>query len=608
MSRKKKLGRHKKPGPKHGSTQTEHLTKLDRVDQIRHRLTDLAGSNMVQSMRESWELTKSGMGEDISIYLKAATEAANMVHKTPAILDKYAINIDSGTDRYASVMLSPIDQILYYRANPWLVAIRVIGIKNLNKATALASQFRGFDSFQKQFLRDALDPRKKDMIFTACRSAGKTWLTSLAMMIMVYLIPSMRVMIVSGSKEQSDNLYRYFIDMIANTYFMRLVKGDPLKTRTETIAGGWVRAFPASHKAVHGPRPDIVICDEACKADSDIILAAFSAAMSAQDPKFIVMSTPDSMVHVFYDWLVEAWDQQKMTPVELSKIPVKWTLYERTAFQCRWITQDAIDNLTYMYGGKNTHEYKIYVLGQPAPAEGLVFDEELIHEQMIKELPKTVRMDFEDEMGAMVTDEIEAEYSFYTTGLDAGGKHPSAIVDACEDQVGNVYIIGDEEIRARMGDDPIIDATYVHARENWSKVWADAAPVQYFLNRKLRKKLQEDNLPGLSILPFNKFKGPMISATRGLLEARMLFFIKRKCERLLNQLLTYSYSETEGNEMPQKGDDDHVDAFMCTVWPHRNTYLNRKYKKATNKVYNLDEHLEEINRDPFLERPIELTR
>lgn len=614
-------GRHgprKKPGPKKGRRQDPHPTKLDKIDLVRDRFVNLSSSGVVGALRKEWELSKSGMGQDISVYLKACREAADIVHKNPDVLDEYHINIETGYDHYAAKMLKPVEQVIYYRANPWVVANVIIGKKNLNKATALASRFDSFAPWQKQYLRDFLDPRKHNMIFTACRSAGKTWLTALGTLIMSYLMPSVRIMIASGSDSQSRMLYKYFADMIADTYYMRLVKGKPLKTQTDTIDGGWIQAFPASHKAVHGPRPDVVIVDEACKADSDIILAAMSAAMSAQDPKFIVQSTPDSMVHIFYEWLLAAWEQQEMTEVELSQVPffARWHLYEKTAFECDWITEDAIDALTYKYGGKNTHEYKIYVLGKPAPAEGLVFDEELLQRCMIDELPKTVTVYMEDEFGSMIEDVQEAEYSFYTTGLDAGGKHPTAIVDGCEDQIGNVYLFDNEEVRARSGDDPIINATYDHASRNWSKVQADAAPIQYFLNRKLRKKLQEDGLPGLSILPFQKLKGSMISAFRGLLEGHndsnpmipKLYIVKLKCEKLLKQLFTYSYSEKEFDEMPQKGDDDHVDAGLCCVWPHRRTLLSKKYKRAALKLYNLDEHMEDVDHNPFSEtRPIELT-
>ena len=419
---------------------------------------------------------------------------------------------------------------------------------------------------------------------------------------MSYLMPKIRIMIISGSQEQSDNLYRYFRDIAEGTPYQRLVKEAIYKTKTDTLAGGWVRAFPASHKKVHGPRPDVVVGDELCKAESDIILAAYSAAMSAQSPKFIAMSTPDAMEHIFHEWAMEAEQQSRMTPVELALVPSvqRWHYYHLTAYECPWITPEAIEALTHKYGGRTSHEYKIYVLGQFAPAEGLVFNEEWIDSSIILELPKTVTFDTEDETGNIVTIEDEIALSFHTTGLDVGSKHPTGIVVACEDQLGNVYIIDNAEVSGRSGDEPIIAEVHRKAQTYTSGVWADAAPIQTFTNKKIKKKLAEDNLPTLHVISFKKEKTNMISVVRGLMESGKIFILKRKCEKLINQLYTYAYDEREDVDMPAKGNDDHVDAFLLAVWPHRRTYLKTHYKKSYARVFNMDRHMEHIERDPYI--------
>lgn len=524
-----------------------------------------------------------------------------VVNENPMILDDYAIDIETGKDPMKDIILSPIEKIIHFRANPWLVAELVFGDKNLNKAAALAAKFKSFIPFQKRFLRDCLDPRVENILFRACRSGAKTWLTALATDIMSYLMPRIRIMIVSGSQEQSDNLYRYFKDLAEGSPYERLVKETMYKTKTYTIAGGWIQAFPASHKKVHGPRPDVVIVDEACKAASDIILAAQSAAMSAKKPKFIVMSTPDAMVHIFHDWDEQAMVQTKMTPVELAAVPAyeRWHHYHLSAYQCPWLEPETIQALTAKYGGKHTHEYKIYVLGEFAPAEGLVFNEDWIQSAIIDKLPEKLLIDIEKEDGSVETVEDEIAFCAYTTGLDVGGKHPSAIVSGCEDQLGDVYIIDNAEVMARSGDEPVIAEHLRQAEKYHSRSFADAAPVQYFTNRKIRKALQEKNLQGLQIISFQKDKLNMITNAKGLFENGKLHILK-SCWKLINQLYTYAYDENRTDEMPAKGNDDHVDAFLCCLYAHRNTYLNTKYRKAVGKVYNMDEHMEPINRNPFI--------
>jgi hypothetical protein len=93
----------------------------------------------------------------------------------------------------------------------------------------------------------------------------------------------------------------------------------------------------------------------------------------------------------------------------------------------------------------------------------------------------------------------------------------------------------------------------------------------------------------------------MISAVKSLFESGMLFIHKR-CSKLINQLFTYTYDENKQDNMPMKGNDDHVDAFLLAVFRYRNNYMTRKYKKMNMKIYNLDEHLEPVNPSPFVGR------
>ena len=583
------------------------LTKMERVDTVRDTFQFIGKSKLYEGLKNAWGREKAGLGVDLNSYFAASDQAVSMIYSHPDILDHYAMKPDKHGNWYDpikenNIVLGQVETIIYFWANPWLVAEEIIGLDNLNKAAVLARKFVAFTQFQKLFLRDYLDPRVHNMIFIACRSAGKTWLTALAMLIKSYLAPSINLMVMSGSQEQSDNLYKYYADMTTKTRYEDFIEKQT-RLRTFTRAGGWIRSFPASHKAVHGPRPDDVIIDEACKAESDIIMAGMSAAMSAKTPKFMVMTTPDKMVHIVHEWWRQAQEQAEMTPEELENVPIqaRWKMYHLSAFDCHWISSEVIENLTYKYGGRNTHEYKIYVLGQFAPAEGLVFIEENINDSLISKLLDTIQVPVELEDGSIIFSEEEPVYSFYTTGLDAGSKHPSAIITACEDQVGNIYIIDDEEIKGRMGDEPIIQASFDQAKKYWSHIYADAAPVQTFLNQKLRSKLKEVSLPGLSVIPFNKNKLPMISAVKGMFEAGILFIVGKpgcKAEKLVNQLYTYAYEDNENSEMPMKGNDDHVDAFLLACWPHRNTFLNRVYRKAQLKTYNMNEILEPVP-DPY---------
>jgi hypothetical protein len=340
-----------------------------------------------------------------------------------------------------------------------------------------------------------------------------------------------------------------------------------------------------------------------CKAESDIILAAQSAAMSARVPKFMVMSTPDAMVHIFHDWYEQAASQQRMTPVELAAVPryERWRLYHITAYECKWITPETIESLTAKYGGKNSHEYKIYVLGEFAPAEGLVFNEEWIRASIIEDIPSMISVMLVDENQVETMADVELTLGNHNTGLDVGGRTPSAVVTAGEDQLGNVFIVDDVDIPGHSGEEPVIAEHKRQVVKYYSRSNLDSAPIQYHMNRKIRAALIDDGLPGCNFISFQKEKANMISAVKSLFESGMLFIHKR-CSKLINQLFTYTYDENKQDNMPMKGNDDHVDAFLLAVFRYRNNYMTRKYKKMNMKIYNLDEHLEPVNPSPFVGR------
>lgn len=594
-----------KPGKK--NTIRDNRNQYDHLDEMMESLRDIGENPMARALRAEWESEKSGMGSDINIYLRSCEQASAWVRDDPDILDEYAMEItpdgERDRDKYDGRTLEAVEQIVYYRANPWKLLMNVVGRQKLNRTTAEGNVFRGFYTFQKRYLRDLLDPRVFRMIFTACRGGAKTWLTAVGMYADEYLNPFLKLMVISGSLRQSDNLYSYYSTIAEGTPYMRLVKPRRfLKRKTETVAGGWIESFPASEKKTHGPRPDKVFIDEACKAESDHIHGSTSAAMTSHNIKFVYTSTPDKMVHLFMDNLREAKRQRGLTPKEYDQIPpyLRWKYYELTAHDCPWIPPQNVRLMTDMYGGKNTHLYKIYVLGQPAPAEGSVFQGDRIQAHIIDSMPKKVTIELPD--GEKVEEEIRLHS--HTTGFDLGGNHPTVVIEVAEDQNGDCYVIHDEDIVNRTEEykvDRLVKVTSTHS----GRAFLDAAPIQYHANRKIQLGLDEYNL-GAVIVPFSNNKMPMISNVRGFLEAETppdVWFPKRLCEPLVNQLYEYSYQEGVYDEKPMKGNDDHIDAFLLAMWGHRYTFLNKKYIKGASTIYNMAEHLEDVDVSPFMLPP-----
>lgn len=583
--------------------------QLDYLDQAKGELAGLSENLMVESLKHEWESEKSGMGADISTYLRACEEANSWIKDDPTILDDYAIHIKDDKDDYdpfSGKVLEAVQQVLYFRSNPWILLHRVVGLKKLNRTTVSGNKFTGFFNFQKRYLRDMLDPRIPRMIFTACRGGAKTWLTSMGAFTDEYTNPELKIMIISGSQRQSDNLYTYYSTVSEGTPYMRLIKkGRFLRRKSETIAGGWIESFPASEKRTHGPRPDKVIIDEACKAETPHIMGSISAALTSQTLKLVFASTPDKMVHIFTDYLRDASIQSRMSPGELKEIPkyLRWKKYTLSAFECPWIPEENIKLMTSIYGGVNSHNYKIFILGEPAPAEGAVFDGQCILDRIIEELPEKIMITLPD--GEQVEEDIKLHS--HTVGMDMGGKHPSAIVKVGEDQMGNTYVHHDEEITQETNtkgeglEEYVIDRTTQCAKSHSARVFLDAAPIQWYANRKIQYSLSIYHLSA-SIIPFSKNKMPMISNVRGFLEDSHepnVYFVRDKSEKLVNQLLEYSYSESKVDDKPEKGNDDHIDAFLLAMWGHRYKFTDKKYNKGSDAIHNMGDLLDSELMDPF---------
>jgi hypothetical protein len=531
-------------------------------------------TSLIESLKNYTEVEDTGLGDDIKTYLKSAKKASDMVRDDPSILDKFAIDINTGKDQWKNQRLSQIEKILYFRSNPWKIVDNIIGKDIMNMTVSEGNEFKELTPLQKKYLRDFLDPRKMRMLRNACRGGSKTMDAALGSFCFQYVNPYIRILVTSGSLTQSEALFRYYSIFAINTQFTRLLlKERLLKNKGITVCGGWMLAFPASMKQTKGQRPDMVIIDEACEADSELILASQSGAITSHNIKFLTQGTPDKLEHIMHDWFMDYVRQKNLEPEQYALIPnyLRWHYYEQTAFDCPWIDKRQIEILTELYGGTHTHLYKIFILGQFAPASGLVFDAELVNEAMVEEVPKDVTL------------------SYHTLGLDVGHVHPTSIVMAARGSDEKVYVFYNWE-KIRAPEEVILNkCSDLSGKYQGLRVVADAAPIQLFMNLKLKYGASEQ---GISVkkVPFSKNKGPMISVVRAFLETRTVKIVRRPCEKVLNQLFTYSYEKNTGK--PQKVNDDHVDALMLALWEHRSVYVSKRFHGGPYKQADFGKLLE----------------
>lgn len=546
--------------------------RAERILRIEHRIIGVADNDLFRSLSQFMREQEIGLGEDIRGFINNIKIAQDMIEEDPTVLDQFKSNISGNReqDKFSAEDVENMEgyeRILYYRANPWRLLSLTVPKSVFNKTTPVGVRFNGFSILQKRMLRDMLDPTVSKIIITMNRGGAKTFLSACAIYAMQYLIPKVRISIVSGSQEQSDYMYTYFKTILTGSPLVKLVDGEPLRSGTNFHHGGWVKAFPASEKKVRGPRPDVMFIDEACQAESNIISAALGGSLTALNFKLIVASTPNKMVHVFKDW----WDNAKK---------LGFVKYHQSAYDCPWIQKSTIDQFKTIL---DEATFKIEVLGEFASATGSVFDEKLIREGIIDKLPETVEV-YDEKHHKLVEQELVLVNP--TVGIDWGYKHPTVVTVVAEDQLGRIYVLEDIELN-RPTEAQIEQVVVDMVRKYDAEVYADSSSPFQINHMRLRL------LPtghGIHPVVFSRIKDRLISNVRTFMENHALYYIRDKTETLINQLIDYSYEED--TEKPKKENDDHVDSLMVAMWPHRETLLAMRFKNVTQEVINFAEHLD----------------
>jgi hypothetical protein len=446
--------------------------------------------------------------------------------------------------------ISQEERMLYYWANPWIFVNEVITEDVLNRTTQAGIKFLGFIPQQREYLRAFCDIRIPAIIMKCNRGGSKTWLNALGILIMTYLVPKMKVTILAGSKEQADTLYQFYTQFLWDTPLGVLVKGDPTQSLTRYKHGGWVKSLTASERSVRGKRPDILVLDETCQADSALINAAIGTNVAAARLKIIFCSTPNKIDHIFY----RNWQNADR---------IGWAKFEWSCYDCPWISPVNIDLVKDTYD-KNT--FKIEMLGEFGSATGTVFDHDSIYAAFVDEYPPNIiGID-----GTSCGEEIIAS----AIGVDWGWAHPTVVTTVGVDSDDTMYILdtyGKSYVLNSVWQEQIIPDRV--ARYDPAQVLADAA--QAGQNRDLSKVLTERFSLGVQRKAFNKYKARMLTELIKRFEKGTIKVLNERGDntKLYQQLIAYEYRESsaEGgvSDMPRKGNDDYIDSLMLATWALR---------------------------------------
>ncbi len=502
----------------------------------------------------------------IEEYKKNTLLANNMVINDPSILDTYKLPF-SAHNIPMTLTMTPVDRILYYRANPWIFAYEVIGRDILQVTAPTGTVFREFIQEQMEFLRDAMDPRARMMKLRCNRGGSKTFLLGLLVVIAEYIIPKCRITIQSGSEDQALTVYNdYFVKFMEDTELVQLVvngKDGIHKKNTTFVDGGWVRIRTASLKSVKGPRPDILIIDEMYSTTTEFVVAAMGGNLTAHNMKFIFSGTPDTTNNIGYEI------DPNMEHLEVTE--AGWKIYHWAAAQCPWISAENIANQRSIMSHE---EATIFLDGNHASILGTVYDGELVDAARVEQYPTYVTewMD-QVEAGKEYEPHGDVVVGRVAVGVDWGSSHPAAYVVTARFSDGAVYVIKSfkrSKMRLEEFIGMVVQDVIIYSASN---VNADSEDPQKWV--MLRDVLAQKGYPvGVTPMKFSVIKMPMITNTRWYFETGHIQLRKKEDAPLFKELKGYEFAishvETGGvSEKPKKVNDDLCDALGMSMWAHR---------------------------------------
>jgi hypothetical protein len=385
---------------------------------------------------------------------------------------------------------------------------------------------------QAKLLMDCADLNNRYFILSAGRGAGKTkvvsWITAWSLACLPSVYGHYGAVILGGSEQQSKIMYKYFHDHVYQTkYLDGKVQGDPKASET-VFADGYVMAIPASERRVRGPHPELLILDEVCATDDELVRSALPMITGSLHGRVIMLSTP----HKFYGMFQDYWDNSELYKYKKHG---PWPLNN-----CHWIDQEWVALMKDQF---SPAKYNVEILGIPASGGTTVFNSEWV-DACTSETPFGLNTNYK-----------------HDGGIDWGHTNPSVLVRSQSFQ-GKIWIPGPEmswqyELFPKIQDD--IKGEY-HGKRG-EKYFADASHIGE------NERMIQNGIDAEAVLWTEKNKPALAELAQFLLYKKMIV-ISPDQETLLRQLKKYRWEEPKagGKEKLTKKETDHVEAFLLSLY------------------------------------------
>ena len=194
------------------------------------------------------------------------------------------------------------------------------------------------DSVQKSILRS----NAKQIIYLACRQAGKSETASLLSLHMAIYRPSSLILLLSPSLRQSSELFRKVSDH-ANECLNLPGKTEDSKLFCTFENGSRIVSLPGREATVRGyAAVDLLVVDEAALVP-DSLYMSIRPMLAISGGRLLLISSPHGARGFFFETWVrggDSWEKYKMIGQECERISNERLEYERASIPSRWFRQE----------------------------------------------------------------------------------------------------------------------------------------------------------------------------------------------------------------------------------------------------------------------------
>ncbi len=432
------------------------------------------------------------------------------------------------------------------------------------------------------------------VIIKAPRGGGKSKLLGTIGFDLWYL-KDRKVVNMGGSAVQAQIVYRYFTEYCSmHSSVTAQIEGKPNASKTTSVGGHYFSSVAASPKQIRGPHPDVLISDETCESDDELIHAALPMVDTSDTPLVIMAST----FHKIFGIFQETWDNAE----ERGYLRIQWDVFDivkefspdvwqkpdilaipditklmkyargRTGDPQGWIP---LENVIQAWKEKPTEDwFEIEYLGSRPSSAGLVLKPEDID-----------RAVFDSEV---VTAFKYVQYATVIIGIDWGFSSMTAVTEFMK-HTDDVVVMLDNKNYSQIPSEKIIEDIITKVRARGIRfIYADSAGK--FENIALQNALNKNNLPCKVVeVVFSTQKESMLGNLRAHFE-RGKIKIPRKFKEAYWQYKRYRYQE--GTDKPIKKDDHIPDSTMCALQHFKlgmtprsfPTHMNGKHKEHAKPI------------------------